>query len=202
MTIDEVFPSRWLHAADLQGRSVVVKVESVTVEEVRDPRTFQPVQKIVVAFVGAEKKLIPNKTQFEALCAISKADTARGWQGKRFILSPAKFRGKDTIAVSAPPINRNGSGEGEDLDVIDIRPVVVEAADTSLLARDGQVESIHAYGKGLYGAEWPQVGRKMVEGVTGGRSASSRELTQDEAAQLIQTLKAEKQERERQQEAA
>lgn len=96
--VSEVYASPWLRAEDLQGRTVKVTVASATLERLpqQDGSTEE---KIVVAFVGAKRKLILNKTQAAALATLAGDETA-DWPGAVVFLAPQPTaNGKSTIAI-------------------------------------------------------------------------------------------------------
>ena len=101
MNIDQIFPSKWLKASDLP-HDVRVKIQSASVENVRDGRTGQPVQKLIIAFAGKEKRLICNKTQAHAIAEAAGSRETDDWPGTCIIIGPATaHNGKPTIRVSA-----------------------------------------------------------------------------------------------------
>lgn len=96
--VSEIYASPWLRAEDLQGKTVKVTIASATVERLpqQDGSTEE---KIVVAFVGAKRKLILNKTQGSALAAIAGDETA-DWPGAVVHLAPQPTtNGKSTIVI-------------------------------------------------------------------------------------------------------
>ena len=96
------YQSPWLRAEDLAGQSRRVKVERATLEDIRQADNTNQ-QRIVVTFVGKQKKLICNKTQAMALATALGDDTA-GWLGRDVYLTPAPTpQGKLTIAVMPVP---------------------------------------------------------------------------------------------------
>jgi len=84
MLISEIFPSRWLNAADLNNHVTTVEIDKVTLEEVGSNRE----QKAVVKFKDRRKELILNKTNGRAIADLYGADTD-GWKGKKVTLCPA-----------------------------------------------------------------------------------------------------------------
>ena len=76
MRINEAYPSKWLKAADLQGKTVTVKVHSVTMEQFMDGSS-----KPALWFKGREKALILNKTNAMTLSSVYGDDTDN-WTGK------------------------------------------------------------------------------------------------------------------------
>ena len=106
----DAYQSPWLKASDLQGRAHRLKVKSATVEEVRQMDGGKEMM-IVVAFDGAKKRLIANKTQALALADAAKTEEFNRWAGLTVILEPAVSRGKDTINIrQLPPAQGNGAG--------------------------------------------------------------------------------------------
>ena len=96
------YQSPWLRGEDLGGQSRRVKVERASVEEIRQADGTNQ-QRIVVTFVGKQKKLICNKTQAMALATALGDDTA-GWVGRDVYLTPAPTpQGKLTISIMGVP---------------------------------------------------------------------------------------------------
>ena len=101
-TVSELFPSKWLKAIDLE-KPVSIKIVSVYFETVYDAQNHEHVLKLVVGFKGAQKRLIPNKTQCEALWAITQTEVFAEWVGHTVTLTRGKaHNGKPTIVISAP----------------------------------------------------------------------------------------------------
>jgi hypothetical protein len=122
MNIEQLYPKKWLSAADLAGRCVTVTISAVSLEQVRNPRTNREEPKLAVAFEGKQKRLLLNKTQAYALAAIGSKETD-GWAGMQVTLSPAVApNGAQTIAIgpalarekdagSPPDVPEEGRGE-------------------------------------------------------------------------------------------
>ncbi len=101
-SVSELFPSPWLHADDLNGRTVTVTIRQVTVESIRNPQTRKSEWKAVLDF-GRSKRLIVNKTQSLALADIANNEEFAAWSGLTISLSPAvAHNGKPTIAIQRP----------------------------------------------------------------------------------------------------
>ena len=101
MDINAAFPSNWLKAADLQGRSVSVKIDHVDIETVAD----EP--KPVVYFQGKTKGLVLNKTNAYTISMIYGQETD-SWQGAAIEIFPTQvdFQGRQVAAIRvrmAPP---------------------------------------------------------------------------------------------------
>ena len=107
----DAYTSPWLKAADLQGRAHRLTVQSATVEEVRQADGSKEM-KIIVAFTGAKKKLIANKTQAMTLADAAHTEEFGRWAGVAVILEPGRTRnGQDTINIRCFPATQgNGAG--------------------------------------------------------------------------------------------
>lgn len=94
MNIEEAFPSKYLKAADLQGRSVVVKMATIRMEKVGDD------QRPVLYFVGKEKGVVLNKSNKNSIVDMYGAETDE-WTGKPIELFTAyvDYQGKQTEAI-------------------------------------------------------------------------------------------------------
>lgn len=109
MNIETMFPKRWLSADDLAGKQVVVEVQAVTVQAIRNPRSNREEPRIVVAFVGKQKRLIVNKTQAYQLAQLANSRETDDWIGLRVALAAAPApNGHVTIAVSRPLAETKG----------------------------------------------------------------------------------------------
>jgi len=97
MHIDELYPSKFLRAADLNGKPLRVTIVGLKREDIGGE------QKVVLSFTN-EKSLILNKTNARQI-AKTLGDETRGWGGKDIILVPTQvdFRGDmvDAIRVRA-----------------------------------------------------------------------------------------------------
>ncbi len=105
-TVSELYPSKWLKAADLNGRAVTVKITRVDVEEFRQ-RDGSKKLAAVLTFERARKRMILNKTQCGQMVAITGSERFADWVGHTVMLVPATaHNGKATIAIrEAPPQN-------------------------------------------------------------------------------------------------
>lgn len=94
MNINEVFPSKYLKAADLQGRQVTVKIDHAEQELVGDDR------KLILYFQGKEKGLVCNKTNANNIAYLYGPDTD-DWRGCEITLFEAMvdFQGKTVAAI-------------------------------------------------------------------------------------------------------
>ena len=104
MKITQLYPDKWLSAKHLQGRSVVVTIETATVEQLFNPRTKRNEPKFVLAFYAKQLRLVLNKTQAQALNTITESDDSDNWKGHIISLSPAIApNAAATITISRPP---------------------------------------------------------------------------------------------------
>lgn len=89
MRVSEAYPSAYLKAADLQGRTVNVKIDRYTIEEIGDDR------KPVLYFVGKEKGLVLNKTNANEIAFVY-GDDMDQWlgQGIELFSMQVSFQGK------------------------------------------------------------------------------------------------------------
>lgn len=108
MKISELFPSRYLSPIDLKGKTARVTIEKVELESLRDPRSNQNNDKLVVHFIGKEKALVLNKTNAYTIAEILGDDTD-DWIGGQISLYTAQIKvggePKDCIRVSTADQN-------------------------------------------------------------------------------------------------
>jgi hypothetical protein len=101
MRISSAFPSQYLAASDLQGRSVVVTMAHVSMEKVGND------QKPILYFQGKEKGMVLNKTNATKISEMFGDDT-ENWTGCKIVLYEAMvdFKGDTVAAIRvriAPP---------------------------------------------------------------------------------------------------
>jgi hypothetical protein len=104
MKRDDIFPSKYLKAADLKGKPIAVTIESAPTETLKNTEGKEQ-RKTVLYFAGAKKSLPLNKTNWDS-CADICGDDTDNWPGHRIELYPDKTQmgGKpvDCIRVRAP----------------------------------------------------------------------------------------------------
>lgn len=101
VSVSQLFPSRWLTAADLGGQSYTLTVHRVEVVQVHSPFTNQNEWRAAVEFEGARKQLLLNVSQARALADLAGGEVFDNWTGLKVRLSPGRARnGKDTIVIS------------------------------------------------------------------------------------------------------
>lgn len=104
MKASELFGGKSLKAEDIQGREPVVTIESV------DTKKFDDGPKAIIKFVGKEKALICNRTNWNAIVDITGEEDSDNWAGHKIKLVVARvdFQGKRVNAIRidppAPPV--------------------------------------------------------------------------------------------------
>lgn len=100
MDINSAFPSKWLESADLAGKTKVVVMEDVTLEEVGDDKEQRP----VVWFRNQEKGMVLNKTNAGTIAKLYGCET-EDWSGKPIALYPTEtsFRGEMVRCIRVKP---------------------------------------------------------------------------------------------------
>ena len=96
MKRSELFPSRFLRHADLQGRPQTVIIKDVTLEDVGDDGKQKP----VIYFRGKEKGFVCNATNYDVI-ADAYGDETDDWAGQPIELYPTRvpFKGQLTDAI-------------------------------------------------------------------------------------------------------
>jgi hypothetical protein len=94
----------FLKTEDLQGKSVRVMVEGVSLETIKGHEGAADERKLVAKFAGKDKGLVLNKTRCEQLEAIFGTDDYDQWVGA-VTLSPGttKYGGKTVGCVDISP---------------------------------------------------------------------------------------------------
>lgn len=104
--MQELFPSKYLRAADLQGKSRVVTIEKVEHEIFKDDGA--EVTKAVLHFKEKCSPVVINKTNFGTLVSITNEDDDDLWPGHKIELRSQKVMGPggkvvDSIRVHKTP---------------------------------------------------------------------------------------------------
>ncbi len=118
-SVSELFPSRFLKAADLKGRTVKAKIKKVEVEEIGQDRDEKP----VVYFEGVERGLVMNKTNGVAIAEIH-GDVTGGWTGKEIEIFSmmVPYQGQNVAAIRVRAVTEPGES-------IPSRPARADYAD-------------------------------------------------------------------------
>ena len=101
--INDAFPSHYLKAADLKGRSIVVIIDRVEFEAVGQSKEMKP----VLYFVGKEKGVVLNKTNANKIMQLTESPVTEEWKGHAILLYPTEtsYQGEmvDCIRVKGAP---------------------------------------------------------------------------------------------------
>ena len=99
MKLNEAFPSNFLKADDLNGKQCTMTIESAEVEEIGQGN--EKASKLVLAFRGAEKKLVCNVTNAKTIAKVLGTDETDDWIGQRITLVPreVEFQGETVWAI-------------------------------------------------------------------------------------------------------
>ena len=118
VTRNEVFPSKYLKCADLNGKPHVVEIEDAP-QEVLKNTDGKEEEKTVLYFKGAEKSLPLNMTNWDSVAEICGGETNE-WIGGVIELYPAKTQmgGKtvDCIRIRAPSKKKSPPPKHDDMD--------------------------------------------------------------------------------------
>jgi hypothetical protein len=111
MHIDQLYPSRFLRCADLNGKPMRVTIAGIAREDIGG----EP--KVIMSFTDGAKSLIVNKTNAKAIARIL-GDETRAWTGHDIMLVPAAvdFKGDsvDAIRVRPAPARKAAPVAGDD----------------------------------------------------------------------------------------
>lgn len=101
MDVDLMFPSRFIKAADLQGKDATKTIRKVTLEELeREDKTKET--KGIIEFADAKKRLVLNKTNALSIKAMFGRETDN-WIGKRITMFPTTFNDEPCIRIKGSP---------------------------------------------------------------------------------------------------
>ncbi len=105
MKASDAFPSKYIKAADLQGKKMRLTIQSVKMESVASDEPDKP----VMYFKGAQKAMCLNRTNMNVLIELY-GDETGDWTGKSIIVYPTKtdYQGKrvDCLRLEAPPAGK------------------------------------------------------------------------------------------------
>ena len=97
----EVFPSKWISAADLNGHEPTVTIARVLMEDIGQSGDRKP----VIYFQGKEKGMVCNKTNWDRISFILRSDESDDWIGKpvKLYTELVNFQGqmKEAVRVKA-----------------------------------------------------------------------------------------------------
>jgi hypothetical protein len=100
MKISQLFPSKYVKAADLNGKTVTLTISKLVVEELGHGAEKE--RKPVLYFQKATKGLVLNRTNAMTIAGLY-GDESDDWEGKRVSIYPTRIRAfgamQDTIRV-------------------------------------------------------------------------------------------------------
>jgi hypothetical protein len=100
MKISQLFPSKYVKAADLNGKTVTLTIAKLVVEELGHGTERE--RKPVLYFQKATKGLVLNRTNAMTIAGLY-GDESDEWTGKRISIYPTRIRAfgamQDTIRV-------------------------------------------------------------------------------------------------------
>jgi hypothetical protein len=119
MKMNDLFPSKYLRAADLQGKPRVVTIEKVTHEDFKDDGVAM--KKTVIHFREngtGTAPVVVNKTNWKMLVAITGSDDDDNWAGHRIELRSEKVNSPggrivDSIRVHEAPAAKKAKAAAE-----------------------------------------------------------------------------------------
>lgn len=98
MNINTAYPSNYLKADDLNGKSVTVTIQKVELEEIGQGRDKE--RKPVLYFRGKDKGVVLNKTNANTITKLYGGETD-DWVGKAITLVPreVEFQGEMVLSI-------------------------------------------------------------------------------------------------------
>lgn len=99
-------PGKWICAADLAGKDVVVEIEKVEGGEVEDAQNQRKSRKPICHFVGKKKPLALNVTNCKTIANLFGSNDVDDWVGKKITLYPTttQNRGETVECVRVRPM--------------------------------------------------------------------------------------------------
>ena len=99
MKLSSAFPSKYLKAADLQGRRLKVTIESADMETIQGDGGKE--DKLVVRFIGKDKGLVCNVTNANMIAEVLGTEETDDWINQSIVLYEAKveYQGKRVPAI-------------------------------------------------------------------------------------------------------
>jgi hypothetical protein len=105
MKAQDVFSSNYLNAAALQGKTPIVTIERVEMEDIG--KDDKQERKPVVYFKGSDRGLALNRTNFNSLVEFTGQDDTDNWPGHRvkLITAMVDYQGKRVPAIRIEAAN-------------------------------------------------------------------------------------------------
>lgn len=90
-TRNDAFPSRFLKAADLNGKPLTLTIASAAYETLKNHRGTDE-QKLVVSFLKTKKLLVVNVTNFDAIVDATGEADSDDWPGHKVEAYPSEVQ--------------------------------------------------------------------------------------------------------------
>ena len=101
--IDELWPSKWLRAIDLD-KGKIVTITGQRIEMLQKYHSQEKEAKLILSFKNGTKELICTKTQARELAELAGSETFADWPGTKVCLKPKLLPNKKyTIEVCPLP---------------------------------------------------------------------------------------------------
>jgi hypothetical protein len=129
MKMSDIFPSKYVKAADLNGRTVTLTIKGLAVEEMLN-HSNEKERKPVLYFQKATKGFVLNRTNAMTIASLY-GDESDDWTGKRISIYPTRVKAfgqmQDAIRVreeipaqpkpmaQAVPVEENEIDDAEDV---------------------------------------------------------------------------------------
>jgi hypothetical protein len=127
MKKNDVFPSRFLKAGDLNGEPLTLTIASAAYETLKNHKGSEE-QKLVVGFRKTKKLLVVNVTNFDAIVDVSGEPDSDDWIGYKIEVYPSEVQVgtemKPCLRVRAPAQGELPKAKAENK-----RPVSAKEAD-------------------------------------------------------------------------
>lgn len=98
---DELYPGRFLKAADLKGKKVTLTITDVDLEELVGDDN-KPKAKCIIAFAGTQRQLVTCKTNGICIKAMFGRHVPE-WRGKRITIFEDTWNGEPCIRIWGSP---------------------------------------------------------------------------------------------------
>jgi len=97
---NQLYPSKYLRHADLDGKTIAATIDKVVMETMSDGQ-----EKPVLRFKDREKGMVLNRTNLDAIAA-KYGDETREWSGANIELFPTvvTFKGQRHDSIRARPL--------------------------------------------------------------------------------------------------
>ena len=103
MKLNDMFPSKYVTGADLNGRSFTVTIAGVSIERMRPNPQSPEVDKFVLYTQEGKKGIVLSKSLAVQIAKITGQDDTDGWTGKKITIypEPVNVGGTPRLAIRA-----------------------------------------------------------------------------------------------------